>query len=54
MARRICMGPEFVITMMVLSAAAIIIWSLVLRYKRQQLRHEERMAAIEKGAELLV
>jgi len=46
------MGPEFVITMMVLSAAAIIIWSLVLRYKRQQLRHQERMAAIEKGAEL--
>jgi hypothetical protein len=37
---------------MVLSAAAIIIWSLVLRYKRQQLRHQERMAAIEKGAEL--
>jgi uncharacterized membrane protein len=46
------MGPEFVITMMVLSAAAIIIWSLVLRYKRQQLRHQERMAALEKGAEL--
>jgi len=46
------MGPHFVITMMVLSAAAIIIWSLVLRYKRQQLRHQERMAAIEKGAEL--
>ena len=46
------MGPEFVITMMVLSAAAIIIWSLVLRYKRQQLRHQERMAAIEKSAEL--
>jgi len=46
------LGPEFVITMMVLSAAAIIIWSLVLRYKRQQLRHQERMAAIEKGAEL--
>ncbi len=46
------MGPEIVIVMMVLSAAAIIIWSLVLRYKRQQLRHQERMAAIEKGAEL--
>ena len=45
-------GPEFVIAMMVLSAAAIIIWSLVLRYKRQQLGHQERMAAIEKGAEI--
>jgi hypothetical protein len=46
------MRPEFVITVMVLSAAAIIIWSLVLRYKKQQFRHQERMAAIEKGAEL--
>src|SRR5713226_6522497 len=46
------MRPEFVLVVMVLSAAAIIIWSLVLRYKRQQLRHQERMAAIEKGAEL--
>jgi len=41
-------------TIMVLSAAAIIIWSLGLRYKRQQLRHQERMAALEKGAELPV
>ena len=46
------MGPEIVVILMVLAAAAIIIWSLVLRYKRQQLRHQERMAAIEKGAEL--
>jgi len=45
-------GPEFELTIMMLSAAAIIIWSLVLRYKRQQLRHQERMIAIEKGAEL--
>ena len=45
-------GPEFVISLMMLSAAAIIIWSLVLRYKRQQLLHQERMTAIEKGAEL--
>jgi len=45
-------GPEFVLTVMMLSAAAIIIWSLVLRYQRQQLRHQERMIAIEKGAEL--
>lgn len=46
------MSPEIPVIIMMLSAAAIIIWSLVLRYKRQQLRHQERMAAIEKGAEL--
>jgi Domain of unknown function (DUF6249) len=46
------MSTEAVMTIMVLSAAAIIIWSLGLRYKRQQLRHQERMAAIEKGADL--
>lgn len=46
------MGPEVVIILMVLSAAAIIIWSLMLRYKRHEMRHKERMTAIEKGAEL--
>ena len=46
------MGPELVMTLMVLSAAAIIIWSLNIRYRRQELRHKERMAALEKGAEL--
>jgi hypothetical protein len=44
--------PELVMTLMVLSAAAIIIWSLNVRYRRQELRHKERMAALEKGAEL--
>ena len=44
------MGPEIVITLMVLSAAAIIIWALFLRYKRQEMRHKERMTALEKGA----
>src|ERR1700683_2106730 len=48
----IVMGPEAVVTIMVLSAAGIIIWSLNIRYRRQELRHKERMAAIEKGAEL--
>ncbi len=33
-------------------AAAIVIWSLFLRYKRQEMRHNERMTALEKGAEL--
>ena len=46
------MGPELVISLMMLSAAAIIIWSLFLRYKGHQLRHQERMSAIERGAEL--
>jgi hypothetical protein len=46
------MAPEMVFTIMVLSGAGIIIWSLNVRYRRQELRHKERMAAIEKGAEL--
>ena len=46
------MGEVVVMAIMILAAAAIIIWSLGLRYKRQQLRHQERMAALEKGAEL--
>src|SRR5689334_2160323 len=46
------MGPEIAIMLMVLCAAAIIVWSLVLRYKRHQMRHQERMTAIEKGADL--
>jgi hypothetical protein len=46
------MGEVVVMAIMILAAAAIIIWSLSLRYKRQQLRHQERMAALEKGAEL--
>jgi len=46
------MAPEFVIMLMVLSAAAIIVWALVLRYKRHEMRHKERMTALEKGAEL--
>jgi hypothetical protein len=46
------MGPEAVVTIMVLSGAGIIIWALNIRYRRQELRHKERMAAIEKGAEL--
>jgi len=46
------MGPEIAIMLMVLCAAAIIVWSLVLRYKRHEMRHRERMTAIEKGAEL--
>ncbi len=46
------MFPELFITLLVLSAAGIIIWSLNIRYRRQELKHKERMAALEKGAEL--
>ncbi len=46
------MGPEVVIILMVLSAAAIIVNALSLRHKRHELRHQERMTALEKGAEL--
>jgi hypothetical protein len=46
------MRPEVVMLVMVLSAAAIIIWSLVLRYKRQEMRHKERMSALEKGTDV--
>jgi hypothetical protein len=46
------MGPEIVLIFMVVAAACVIIWSLNVRYHRQELRHKERMAAIEKGAEL--
>jgi uncharacterized protein DUF6249 len=46
------MGPESVLAFMVAAAAAIIIWSLVLRYKRQEMRHKERMSALEKGSDI--
>jgi uncharacterized protein DUF6249 len=45
-------GPEVVILLMVAAAAGIIISSLSFRYKRQELRHKERMTALEKGAQL--
>ncbi len=44
------MGPEGLFFGMAAAAAVIIVWSLTLRYKRQELRHRERMTAIEKGA----
>ncbi len=46
------MGPETLILTMLLAATGIIIWSLHIRYAHQELKHKERMAAIEKGAEL--
>ena len=46
------MQPEIAIILMVFFAAAIIVWALFLRFKRTELRHQERMTALEKGAEL--
>ena len=42
-----------VLIMLVIGAAVgIIIWSLSLRYKRRELQHKERLAALEKGLPL--
>jgi hypothetical protein len=46
------LGPPLVLLTMIAAAAVLIIWSLTLRYRRQELKHKERMAALEKGAEL--
>jgi hypothetical protein len=46
------MGPEIVLIFMVGAALAIIVLSLSFRYKRQELKHKERMTALEKGAQL--
>ena len=43
--------PEFFVFALVF-AFAFLFPALFLRYKREQLRHRERMAALEKGAEL--
>jgi uncharacterized membrane protein len=37
---------------LILAAAGIGIWSLTLRFRRRELQHKERMAAIEKGGPL--
>jgi len=44
--------PGFVLIIMIASAVILITWSLNLRYRRQELKHKERMSALEKGAEL--
>jgi hypothetical protein len=46
------MPPEVLVLIFLVGiAAAIVLWSLFLRYKRQEMRHTERMAALEKGVE---
>ena len=39
-----------ILVTVIVSAVVILIWSLTLRYKRRELQHKERLAAIEKGA----
>jgi hypothetical protein len=48
-------GEALVVAMLVMvivSATAILLWSLTLRYRRRELQHKERLAALEKGAPL--
>jgi hypothetical protein len=45
--------PEvIIIPLLAAAAAAVAIWALTLRYRRRELEHKERLAAIEKGAPL--
>jgi hypothetical protein len=48
------MNGELAVLMMLViaSAVGIIVWSLGLRYKRRELQHKERLAALEKGMPL--
>jgi len=41
-----------VLILVVLCAAGISIWALTLRYRRRELQHKERLAALEKGVAL--
>jgi hypothetical protein len=45
-------GPEIVLTFLVGGAAAVFIFALYIRYRRRELQHKERLAAIEKGVAL--
>jgi hypothetical protein len=48
------MGMEgfSILLLLIVVGAAIILWSLNLRFRRRELQHKERLAALEKGAEL--
>jgi len=45
-------GPEFVVFVIFASVAGVISYSLYLRYRRRELQHRERLAALEKGTPL--
>jgi hypothetical protein len=42
----------FVLVMFAVLSASVTMWALTLRYRRRELQHKERLAAIEKGAPL--
>jgi hypothetical protein len=42
----------FVLVTFAVLSAGVIMWTLLLRFRRRELQHKERMAAIEKGAPL--
>ena len=50
------MRPEsvaaMVFTTLILAVGAVVIWSLMLRYRKRELQHKERLAALEKGLPL--
>jgi hypothetical protein len=48
------MGPELLMLSMIGAAVAIIVLSLNYRYRRHELKHKERMTALEKGVALPV
>jgi len=48
------MNPGIVLMFMIIAAATIIVLSLNYRYRRHELKHKERMSAIEKGVALPV
>ena len=41
-----------IVTALILVVGAVVIWSLMLRYRRRELQHKERLAALEKGMQL--
>jgi hypothetical protein len=46
------MQPEHVMTVLILSVGAVIFYSLLMRYRKRELQHKERLAALEKGLPL--
>jgi hypothetical protein len=46
------MPPEAVVMLFFLVAAGVSVWALTLRYRRRELEHKERLAALEKGVDL--
>lgn len=45
-------APGIVMITLIVSSVGVIAWSLLLRYRRRELQHRERLAALEKGVAL--